>query len=129
MTYTTIKEKDRLKFLPSRVTRYLDFETACFNVAGQLSAEYRGAYWKFCTTDNGAWFIYPDCATPYPVNSDMNGFEGALTAPEFGMGITLIVTSHMSFNEPHGEKLITNHGLLLDYVHEHGSSNLLQLID
>jgi hypothetical protein len=57
----------------------LRLEPFVFTMAGQLSPDYRGGFWKFFALCNGGFYMAPDSTGALAVSCE-NRFEGSLSA-------------------------------------------------
>ena len=64
----------------------LRVEPFIFEMAGNLSRDYRGGCWEMYVLSNGGFYMAPVLDGLYQV-SCMNGYEGSLSAD--GLGITV----------------------------------------
>jgi len=112
----------------------LDFpmrlEPFVFNMAGQLSPDYRGGFWKFHALCNGGFYMAPDSEGVFTVSCE-NGFEGTLSADALGIAVCLYAYSNLSFSgDAFAEKCAEHFHLLRDYMLGHAEAGaILRAID
>lgn len=109
----------------------LNLEPAIYSVAGNIAAEYDGAYWEFYRLSNGAFYMAPSSGTTYSVSCD-NGYEGKLSADALGITACLYAYSHLSFssNVAFAEICANHYHWLRAFMLEHAeASGILSAID
>ena len=105
-------------------------EPAVFSMAGSLAEAYQGGYWEFYTLSNGGFYMCPAADTPFHVSCE-NGFEGELSAEEFGLVCSLYAYSHLSFSDGQfAEICAEQYHLLREFALDHESAGaILAAID
>lgn len=104
-------------------------EPFVYDMAGNLSRDYTGGYWKMYGLDNGGFYMAPDSDAPFHV-SCMNGYEGTLSADAFGLTICLYAYSNLSFFDELAETCAEQYHLLREYMFEHSEVKaILRAID
>ena len=109
----------------------LNIEPAIYSIAGNIAAEYDGAYWEFYTLSNGGFYMAPSSDQHYQVSCD-NGYEGKLSADAMGITACLYAYSHLSFsgNQAFAEICANHYHWLRAYMLEHKeASKILGAID
>jgi hypothetical protein len=98
----------------------MQLEPHVFDTASLLSPDYHGGYWEFYDLSNGAFYMAPECETPFHVLCP-NGFEGVLSGDGLGLVVCLYAYSHLSFiaAKPAATTYARMYHLLRDYVVEH----------
>jgi hypothetical protein len=106
-------------------------EPDVFAMASRLSPDYKGGYWEFYRTEQGAFFMAPSDKGPFLVCSN-NGYEGYMSAEAFGLTACLYVYSLATFTQV-GHLLdvcADQFHLLRDYAIQHPeASDVFQAID
>jgi len=106
-------------------------EPDVFAMASRLSPDYKGGYWEFYRTEQGAFFMVPPAEHDYLVCSN-NGYEGRMSAEAFGLTACLYVYSLATFTQV-GHLLdvcAEQFHLLRDYAIQHPeASDVFQAID
>lgn len=138
MTQTTITRKlisniQRIKHTADLfgIRFPLNIEPAIYSVAGNIAAEYNGAYWEFYSLSNGGFYMAPSSDKLYLVSCD-NGYEGKLSADALGITACLYTYSHLSFsnNTAFAEICANHYHWLRAYMLEHKEANaILSAID
>ncbi|MHB8056827.1 MAG: antirestriction protein [Desulfuromonadaceae bacterium] len=104
-------------------------EPFVYDMAGNLSRDYTGGYWKMFGLSNSGFYMAPDSDPPFHV-SCMNGYEGALSADAFGLVVCLYAFSNLSFSEELTETCAEQFHLLREYMLEHSEvRSILAAID
>ena len=109
----------------------VNIEPAIYSIAGNIAAEYDGAYWEFYRLSNGGFYMAPSLDKPYAVNC-VNGYEGSLSADALGITACLYAYSHLSFssNPTFAEMCANHYHWLRAYMLEHKeASAILAAID
>ena len=109
----------------------VNIEPAIYSIAGNIAAEYDGAYWEFYSLSNGGFYMAPSLDKLYAV-SCINGYEGKLTADALGIMACLYAYSHLSFssNQVFAEMCANHYHWLRAYMLEHKeASAILSAID
>ena len=98
----------------------MQFEPHVFDAASLLSPDYHGGYWEFYDLSNGAFYMAPECDTPYRVICS-NDFEGMLSGDALGLVACLYAYSHLSFiaMKPAATTYARMYHLLREFVMEH----------
>lgn len=95
-----LNDQERLT-VPARIFGYhfgIRVEPDVYAMASRLSPDYRGGYWDFYKTEQGAFFMAPADKGPFLVCSN-NGYEGYMSAEAFGLTTCLYVYSHATFTQ------------------------------
>lgn len=123
-----IADSQRLEFLPSLAAHFIALENLIYNLADDYAADYRGGYWEFYA----GGFMAPTAGvgeTVHVVNAD-NYFEGDLSPIEFGMGVTLIALSRLTFMFPDDDRAADSFYALREFIFDNEPSpELLSFID
>lgn len=109
----------------------LSIEPAIYAIAGNIAAEYSGAYWAFYTLSNGGFYMAPDLDKQYVV-SCINSYDGTLSADALGITACLYAYSHLSFSsDPALAEVCANHYYWLrEFMLEHAEAgSILKAID
>lgn len=109
----------------------LRLEPFIFGMAGKLSDDYSGGYWKFNELSNGGFYMAPDSDAPFSVSCE-NGFEGSMSADALGITVCLYAFSQLSFGGPgEFEQTCANHyHWLREYMLDHPeAASILSAID
>ena len=98
----------------------VSIEPAIYSIAGNIAAEYDGAYWEFYSLSNAGFYMAPRLDKLYAV-SCVNGFEGMQSADALGITACLYAYSHLSFsgNAALAELCANQYHLLRAYMLEH----------
>ena len=104
----------------------LNIEPAIYSIAGNIAAEYDGAYWEFYTLSNGGFYMAPSSDQHYQVSCD-NGYEGKLSADALGITACLYAYSHLSFssNQAFAEICANHYHWLRAYMLEHTEASVI----
>lgn len=117
-----LNESERIAYTAKLFGDHFPFriEPAIFNMAGMLSKDYTGGYWKFLRLSNGAFLMIPDSDKPFKI-SCMNGYTGTMSADAFGITVCLYAYSNLSFSDDpaFSEICAEQFHLLRDYMLEH----------
>lgn len=133
MTHTTITRQKINDKLRIQHTAYLfgilfplNIEPAIYSVAGNIAAEYNGAYWGFYSLSNGGFYMAPSTDSLYQVSCE-NGFEGNLSADALGITTCLYTYSHLSFsnNTAFAEICANHYHWLRAYMLEHAEASVI----
>lgn len=95
-----LNDQERLT-VPAGIFGYhfgIRIEPDVYAMASRLSPDYRGGYWDFYKTEQGAFFMAPSDKGPFLVCSN-NGYEGYMSAEAFGLTACLYVYSHATFTQ------------------------------
>ncbi len=97
-----------------------NFEPFVYDMASQLSQDYRGGYWEFYTLSNGGFYMSPQGDKMFKV-SCQNGFDGNLSADAFGLAVCLFANSNLSFSATPelAEVYAEQFHLLREYMFDH----------
>lgn len=109
----------------------LNIEPAVYGFAGNIAAEYNGAYWEFYTLSNGGFYMAPNSKSKFQVSCE-NGYEGTLSADALGITACLYAYSHLSFsnNQAFSEICTNQYHWLRSYMLQHSeASKILGAID
>lgn len=104
MTQTVIHREllidSRRADVPAKLFGTLNFpfkvEPTIFDMAGMLSADYRGGFWDMFALSNGGWYMCPASETSFTVSSQ-NGYSGQMSADALGITACMFAFSHLSF--------------------------------
>ena len=98
----------------------MQLEPHVFDTASRLSPDYHGGHWDFYDLSNGAFYMAPECKTPFRIVCP-NGYEGVLSGDALGLVACLYAYSHLSFiaMKPAATTYARMYHLLRDYVREH----------
>ena len=98
----------------------LRLEPFVFDMARNLSRDYRGGYWEMYGLSNGGFYMAPASDTLFQV-SCMNGYEGNLSADALGITVCLYAYSNLSFSDipDFAQTCAEQYHLLRDYMLEH----------
>jgi hypothetical protein len=106
-------------------------EPYVFQMASDLSPNYRGGFWEFYALDNCGFYMAPESESPFTVLC-RNGFEGELSGDALGLVACLYAYSHLSFvsPKPAATTYARMYHRLREYVMEHAEVDaILQATD
>lgn len=130
-TFTILNERQRIE-IPAALFGHqfgLRIEPTIYNMAGMLSADYRGGYWEMYRLDNGGFFMHPRAAAPFLVRSP-NGFEGSLSPQAFGAVACMFTFSNLSFTPELSDVCGGQYHLLRELALDHAEARgILAAID
>ena len=122
ITRNTISSSQRIKHTANLfgIRFPVNIEPAIYSIAGNIAAEYDGAYWDFYSLSNCGFYMAPSLTKLYSV-SCINGFEGTLSADALGVTVCLYAYSHLSFssNAVFAEMCANHYHWLRAYMLEH----------
>ena len=102
-------------------------EPLIYNLAGNMSENYQGGYWEFFILDNDGFYMAPGSGGPFKV-SCINGYEGKLSADDFGITVCLYAYSLLSFDM--AQIYAQHYHRLRDYMLDHEEAeDILKAID
>lgn len=133
ITRTPVSSNQRIKYTADKfgIRFPLNIEPAIYAIAGNIAAEYSGAYWEFYSLSNGGLYMAPDLDKRYTVCC-INGYEGLLSADALGITACLYTYSHLSFssNAAFAEVCANHYHWLRAYMLEHAEArSILGAID
>lgn len=98
----------------------LRLEPFVFDMARNLSRNYRGGYWEMYILGNGGFYMAPASDTLFQVSCG-NGYVGNLSADALGITVCLYAYSNLSFSDIPGftETCAEHYHLLRDFMLEH----------
>lgn len=95
-----IDEVERLNFLANHfcgnIMVAMDFESLVYNFANKMSEDYSGGFWNFFQLSNGGLLMTLDHDKQFETVS-LNGSSDTLDGYDFGVFITSMALSHLSF--------------------------------
>ena len=133
ITRNTISSSQRIKHTANLfgIRFPVSIEPAIYSIAGNIAAEYDGAYWDFYSLSNGGFYMAPSLTKLYQV-SCINGYEGTLSADALGITACLYAYSHLSFssNAVFAEMCANHYHWLRAYMLDHDeAAAILAAID
>lgn len=96
-----VAEEDRMDFLPTLIGNVRDglmYENASFVLAQQMSSNYKGGYWEFCTLKDGVGgFMMIDSKDSFEVSNPSTYFDAVVDSRVFSVMLAIMLFSHCSF--------------------------------
>jgi hypothetical protein len=110
------------------------FQELVFQYAEAAWSEYPGGLWEFVSVSNGGFYMRPAYSSDrLSVIWPHNSYAGSMSSDALGLGICLMVLSHLSFRangHPLNDNIIYAFHQLRDYALEHREcEEILTFID